>query len=718
MLTHITELRYWKSEHDEATCEDAACSDSEHGIFAIADGAGTTLFSNFWAKVLVDHFIDVPLLSSEPFEVEWWVRLAQDLAKQQIPRLQTASWNAAQKYQSEGSASTLATLRISRIEPGELQAQLLVVGDSCVLIKRADSQDVSSFPVNRAEDFEKAPICIPSKISLFNRHFHQGMVETITLKSGDTVILATDAVARWIISAGGGLYRRPEQAFDAVAAQIPRTWPAFIKACRTRGEMVDDDSTAVLLSFHTDALPGYIQFGTTTEHRHEIREARALDFQRALLDQNRELAAVYYGDGVDLAQEGIQVPEQEIQQARRVADALRETLAALRQSLNSPDVIARLGPVWEKHSALLNNESCASNLRQTLVQLGIISPPAPPVPPASPGDHAPPGQAEPSLSAPPPEKEWRKIELAREFLGALRADDDEAILSAQEAIQESPYTQALIFTPQEMERIMLAQQRVGKLSDIRSALQSKSIEHMAQAYVALPQERALLTSAELEQLELAYRFKVALDSRNDADVVNAYEHILRSPYFSEFQFTAHEEEQITLAWRQVTALSQINTISLDIATARTLNTSWFNKVRDVKYYYLRFKGEKIPSPDQVERQVLMDIVNDLYIQKELYSIRYNASEGAIDVELALAMELEQFKIWLNMPVAGFLKTFDLTEGELKSILRMFLSASALNNSLQRRGISLERWLASRRNEAPPPHFPGHTPQWQPSLEKG
>ena len=81
--------------------------------------------------------------------------------------------------------------------------------------------------------------------------------------------------------------------------------------------------------------------------------------------------AIYYGDGVDLAQGGIHLPREEIEQARRVADALREVLAVVRQVLNSPDVTTQVGAAWAKHAEILSSESCAENLRQTLTQTWV-----------------------------------------------------------------------------------------------------------------------------------------------------------------------------------------------------------------------------------------------------------------------------------------------------------------------------------------------------------
>jgi serine/threonine protein phosphatase PrpC len=114
MFAHVTGLRYWKSERaDLTTCEDALCYDVSRGLFCVADGAGTTLFSNLWADMLVKQFVSDPLMSSDPFEMEWWIRLVQkQYQAATAPKLSKLDWNAKQKAVDQGAYSTLAALRV------------------------------------------------------------------------------------------------------------------------------------------------------------------------------------------------------------------------------------------------------------------------------------------------------------------------------------------------------------------------------------------------------------------------------------------------------------------------------------------------------------------------------------------------------------------------------------------------------------------------------
>jgi Protein phosphatase 2C len=379
MLAQVTMLRYWKSEHDEESCEDAIGENTAQGLFVVADGAGTTLFSDAWAGFIVQHFLRVPLMSNDPFEVEWWIRQAQEQFKNEFAGVANMPWNAQQKAQSQGSYTTLATLRVTVGDATHAQADLLIFGDSCVFVSRPESESILSFPLTQVDEFDQAPVCIPSKPGVFNRYFHQCHVTSLDLAPCDAVVIATDAVSKWIISAGDGHYRDQRMAFQEVTQQTSASWANFIQECRAKEEMIDDDTTALIIALHPDTCSEGFPPGTTTEHSQAVRENRKQEFIQALNTNNKEQVAISFGDGRDLLAEGIEVPPYDILLARKVADAQREVLAMLRQEVNNPNVVAIMTPVWQKHAHLLYQEPCAENIRKTLTRLGISIEPTIPV---------------------------------------------------------------------------------------------------------------------------------------------------------------------------------------------------------------------------------------------------------------------------------------------------------------------------------------------------
>jgi hypothetical protein len=135
--------------------------------------------------------------------------------------------------------------------------------------------------------------------------------------------------------------------------------------------MVDDDSTALIISLCDEPCEDAVPLGVTTGHSETVRRKRKDDFMQALAARNKEQAAIYAGDTGDLCLEGVEIAPDQFLLNRRVADALREVLHVLRQEMNSPQGIARVEAVWKQHAALLQEEVCAKNLCLTLARMGI-----------------------------------------------------------------------------------------------------------------------------------------------------------------------------------------------------------------------------------------------------------------------------------------------------------------------------------------------------------
>jgi hypothetical protein len=280
-----------------------------------------------------------------------------------------------QKLQREGSYSTLATLRFTQVDEHSAQATLLTVGDSCLLLASNAQQSAYSFPLEQAAQFERDPICLPSLPRVFSRAFHRCLMQELTLHDGDCVVLATDAVAKWLVSAGAGRYPDVHAAMQVVAQQQPAHWPAFIDALRASGELVDDDSTALVLLLHADGASDGVPLGTTRTHSQATTEQRRADLLQAWAARDSVQVAQLYGDGTAMRDEQLALTPAQVQHARTVADALQEVLAVLRYALSEASVPVLVEPVWHKHQALLQDEPCAEQLRSTLTRLGIDTTP-------------------------------------------------------------------------------------------------------------------------------------------------------------------------------------------------------------------------------------------------------------------------------------------------------------------------------------------------------
>ena len=606
MRVHVKELQYWKTEHKDLNgCQDACSLDTTRGLFAVADGAGTTLFPAIWARILARHFVDIPLMSDDPFEVEWWVRLAQDEYKRKAPDIEKLlDWSVRQKAQNQGSDSTLATVRISAFddESTEAQAELLVFGDSCVIIGDAQTQRVESFVLRAPTDFDQAPVCISSALRFFNRHFHRCSITSKTLQPRHVVILATDAVSKWILS--GGSDGSQWNAFQEVCHQSKESWPAFIDGCRKRKEMVDDDATALILVLQEDGADGDGHLGSETTHGHlvvhdgtviDVIKERKEAFEKAQHDKNSELVAIYYGDGKDLASVGITMAEEEIRHAQEVADALKEVLRAYRQAQNTPGVAAKVEPVWRQYGHLLQNERCADGIRKTLQDNGVnLALPTPFVPSAQPAEPvaiqkqpAVAVAAEGGLAA-----QLEKEILRNRFLEAYHEDEDDAILQTSEAIEaaRSRYPDLPPFLEREARRIAQAQTRRQALQALQQALSNGLIEQIEQAYNPKLIDEKSLTLDQLKRVELAQRLMKAYRDADDEEIIATHQQIL-ADYPTFFTFTSEQQQQMSAARQRRNALAQF----------RVALESW-NLSQIVRTYDPVLDHDKALTEDQ--RQIL------------------------------------------------------------------------------------------------------------------
>src|SRR6266487_309630 len=244
MDAQLTLLRQWKSEYDQQSCEDAAAWDLGRGLLAVADGAGSASFSDLWAKILTSQFISTPLLSADPFELEWWLSLAQRQFASEAPDPEGLDPAYARKAR-EGSYAALATLRVIRADRASADAHLLAVGDACTFHLPAGSDRLLAFPKDAGGSANEHPVLLPTR--RFDRDFHRPAEGRIGLRAGDVVALSTDAVARWILTAGQGRLPGDTAAFRAVIACPPDAGARFVADARAEAELEDDDSTILVV---------------------------------------------------------------------------------------------------------------------------------------------------------------------------------------------------------------------------------------------------------------------------------------------------------------------------------------------------------------------------------------------------------------------------------------------------------------------------------------
>lgn len=193
---------------------------------AVADGATESVFAGPWARALTRHLVARSDASPEAFveavteaRAEWRATVAD--------RIRDRPWYVQAKV-SEGAFA--AAIGLILREDGGWRAT--AVGD-CELFHLRRGEIQRAWPVTDPEAFTNRP-------SLVSSHPDRPVPGPRTASGrwapGDRFLLATDAVAAWLLRTGPGPLEPDEQAFRAA-----------VRAARERGTLRNDDATLLVL---------------------------------------------------------------------------------------------------------------------------------------------------------------------------------------------------------------------------------------------------------------------------------------------------------------------------------------------------------------------------------------------------------------------------------------------------------------------------------------
>ena len=228
-------------------CQDAWDLSDEKTRYAIADGVTRSFFPKDWADLLVKRFCesaDFSLFSLEesdwrdwiaPVQKKWYEQVEEKVNERNLFYL-TNSFNT-----QESAVSTFIGIEFNKDNGGW---GAMIVGDSC-LFHKSDS-GFESYLIENSADFTNRPEVFASfaKDNHAEPSFRGGKA-----KPGDTFILATDALAKWILE------HKETGKLDAVldtleAIETPEQFCQFVDKERHNEfiRLVNDDVTLMLIS--------------------------------------------------------------------------------------------------------------------------------------------------------------------------------------------------------------------------------------------------------------------------------------------------------------------------------------------------------------------------------------------------------------------------------------------------------------------------------------
>lgn len=192
---------------------------------AVADGATESMFAKRWAETIVKGLKTLDLSPSAlTDELPTWRADWKASVEQEEP----LPWYASAKA-DEGTFATLLGLEVR----SDGQWDALAVGD-CTLMHVHEGRLETAWPHATSEAFSNRPSLLST---LPDRNVPTPDATTGTWHHGDAFLLATDAVAAWLLDT------------DPVAA---RAWDAqefaeAVEAARSNESLRNDDSTLVVL---------------------------------------------------------------------------------------------------------------------------------------------------------------------------------------------------------------------------------------------------------------------------------------------------------------------------------------------------------------------------------------------------------------------------------------------------------------------------------------
>ena len=207
---------------------------------AVADGATESAFAGAWAERLACGVVEEDATTPEALRraVPAWQAAWRDAVRE---RAAGRPWYVEAKAE-EGAFATL--LGLSLRAGGQWRA--VGVGDCC-LFRVRDEALVRSWPFDAGETFTNRPALVPSRPSQTPPTPEAALGEW---RAGDTFVLATDAVAAWLLNSEAPVGPA------TVGAWNEEQFRRAVEQGRTENTLRNDDATLLVAHVTEPPSPG------------------------------------------------------------------------------------------------------------------------------------------------------------------------------------------------------------------------------------------------------------------------------------------------------------------------------------------------------------------------------------------------------------------------------------------------------------------------------
>lgn len=236
-------VRIAKHGNSLAECEDAVTLDPRRSIVAVADGASSSFGAHLWADTLSKQFVRQPPKPLSVSAFATWLDEARTSSGVPEGEDKGEAGSAPAGWWSEdgvrtGAYSTIVGAVVTSDGDGHA-VTVMCLGDSCAFVLTGQAGERvmrRSLPYEDASQFGSHPSLLGS---LADRIHDEPTWTTVPVGGGDLVVLASDAVAEWLL----GDPRR----FSLFDSETPDAIAARLVADRADGLIVNDDVAVAVL---------------------------------------------------------------------------------------------------------------------------------------------------------------------------------------------------------------------------------------------------------------------------------------------------------------------------------------------------------------------------------------------------------------------------------------------------------------------------------------
>jgi hypothetical protein len=275
---------FWhpKDEGHPGEYEDACAVGDQRGIAAVADGVAGGMFSGRWARLLTQGAVDNPPDPRDPDALRGWLEPLRGEWDSGIDRPNLSFFQRRRLQEVGGGYATLQWVELLPPESADDESQEEVtipyrsfaVGDCCLFHVR-DGEVLRTFPMEKSKDFDLDPVSIGSVDRKQDRLLKFETLEA-TCRYGDLLVLASDALAWWMI-------RQVEEEspipWDELWGMTEDEFADRVRSQRESDGMRHDDTTLVLLEVVSEV---------TEAEEPEVHEEEELEVLEGAVEEEPE----------------------------------------------------------------------------------------------------------------------------------------------------------------------------------------------------------------------------------------------------------------------------------------------------------------------------------------------------------------------------------------------------------------------------------------------